>query len=160
MKNSLTRELFRATALTFDSLAFAIASSEVPPTDVEPPLDGAVQVGFHGSFGGRLVLGVSGGIMSGLAENMLGDEGSLTPQAQWDALGEIANVICGNVLSEIAGKESSFLLDPPKRVGKRELDSPSDVETVRIRLGLEGGLADVLLVLDRAPAPVVEGPNP
>jgi CheY-specific phosphatase CheX len=160
MTNSLTRELFRATALTFDSLAFAIVSSEMPPADVEPRLDGAVEVGFHGSFGGRLVLGVSGGILPGLAANMLGDEDSMTPQAQWDALGEMANVICGNVLTGIAGREGSFLLDAPKRVGELGLSAPSDVETARIQLGLEEGRADVLLVLDRAPAPIVEGPNP
>jgi hypothetical protein len=148
----LTRELYRATALTFDSLAFAIVSSELPPPDMPTTLDGAVRVGFRGCFGGHLVLGVSGGILPGLTASMLGDEGGLTPQAQWDALGELANVICGNVLSDIAGQESSFLLDPPRKVAESELVAPAEARAARIELGVEGGRADVLLVLDQTPA--------
>lgn len=159
MTSSLTRELYKATALTFDSLAFAIVSSELPPPDLATTFDGAVRVGFHGCFGGHLVLGVSGGILSGLTTSMLGEETTLTPQSQWDALGELANVICGNVLSDIAGKESSFLLDAPSRAAETDLIAPPDAQAARIELGVEGGRADVLLVLDKAPASA-EGGRP
>jgi CheY-specific phosphatase CheX len=160
MTSSLNRELYKATALTFDSLAFAIVSSELPPPDLTTAFDGAVRVGFHGCFDGHLVLGISGGILTGLTMSMLGEETSLAPQAQWDALGELANVICGRVLSDIAGNEKSFLVDAPCRVSETELIAPPDARAARIELGVEGGRADVLLVLDQASVAVTGESQP
>jgi hypothetical protein len=151
MKNSLEAELYKATALTFEGLAFAFPTSEVLEEETEPEFEAAVRVEFHGSFGGWLVLSVSGGILAGLAVNMLGAETEVNRSAQRDALGELANVICGNVLSGVAGDEETFLLDPPKQVGRDALVPPSGAQACSVRVALEGGRADVLLILQGAP---------
>jgi hypothetical protein len=80
---------------------------------------------------------------------MLGvDEPPATAQ-QYDALGEIANVICGNLLPRIAGPQAVFQLSPP-----RLLDDLSVVPemvlslAVEAQLGLEHGRVDLRLFVD------------
>jgi len=150
MTKSLETDLYEAAVLTFEGLAFAVASAVVSEEEAEAQLEAAVQVSFGGSLAGRLVLGVGGGILRHLTENMLGDEHAVTDRLQGDALGELANVICGNVLEMIGGKETRFHLDSPRPVSLGELTPPPNLPAASLRVGLEGGRADLLLVLERS----------
>jgi CheY-specific phosphatase CheX len=112
--------------------------------------DAAVEIAFRGVFSGRLVLTVSGPILAVVAGNMLGEDESAMPrEAQLDALGELANVICGNVLPEIAGDRETFSLTPP--VLLTEIPGPLKARagTVgEVLVGLDDGRAEVRLYLE------------
>ena len=76
-------------------------------------VDVAVTVSFRGPLSGRLVLRASSEILPGVAANMLGADGEYPLAVQRDALGELANVICGNLLPMIGGAEAVFVLSAP-----------------------------------------------
>ena len=65
---------------------------------------------------------------------------------QYDALGEIANVICGNMLPCIAGSKEFFYVSAPKMV--ESIDLPPVAE---IQVGLGLGRADLLLFISSHP---------
>jgi len=153
MMESLKAELFQATALTFEGLAFSFPSAELSEEEAAP-LEAAVEVRFQGALSGRLVLAVSGKILRTLTGNMLGEGREITRSLQFDALGELANVTCGNVLGMIGGKDKRCLLDAPRPVELGALTPPAGQKAAAVQVGLDGGRAEVLLVLDRLPAPV------
>ena len=82
-----------------------------------------------------------------IAANMLGEEDAPSKTLQYDALGEIANVICGNMLPGIAGSNDVFHVSAPKMA--ESIDLPPVAE-VQVGLGL--GRADLLLFVSRYPA--------
>jgi CheY-specific phosphatase CheX len=138
-------ELFQATARTFESLGFMFPSSVLEEPQKTAPFEAAVSVDFHGVAGGRLVLVLSGGLLPTLLENMLGEALPATPRVAYDALGELANVICGNALTMIHGKEATFLLDPPRPVKEKEIGKGRGDLLASLSVGMENGRADVLL---------------
>jgi CheY-specific phosphatase CheX len=152
MSNSLEAELVQATALTFEGLAFVFPSPELLQEQLDAPFEAAVTVDFNGTCGGNLTLMVAGGVLPTIVGNMIGGERGHDPDARCDALGELANVICGNVLTHIAGHDKSFLLSAPKMISFEELSSMRDSERAEIRVGIEGGRAEVTFSLNRKPA--------
>ena len=106
--------------------------------------DAAVSVGFRGPFEGRLVVRAFGGVLPTLAMNMLGEEEAPPAALQRDALGEVANVICGNLLPAIAGSREVFRLDAPVPEGP-EAAAPGAPLLSSAVLGLEDGRAEILL---------------
>ena len=125
MSRNLQSELHKATALTFEGLAFMFAAPRADNEDGgeadESPVEAVAEVPFHGIFDGRLVLAARGRVLDEILGNMLGADVGRAPEepggaGTWsriDAWGEVANVICGNVLLGIAGSHT-FRLDPPR----------------------------------------------
>jgi len=63
-----------------------------------------------------------------------------------DALGEVANVVCGNLLPEIAGRDAVFRLDAP-----RAFDGAGcghGTPAAALSLGVDGGRAELALHLE------------
>jgi CheY-specific phosphatase CheX len=155
MTSLLEIELYRATALTFERLAFMVASPDSPKEEghSESPFEAATCVAFTGAFGGRLTVVVYGGVLPAIVGNMVGPENARDADSQTDALGELANVICGNVLTRIAGGEETFRLEASRPVSRkdvaRELGKPAATLT-HVHVELENGTADVTLNLDKA----------
>jgi len=153
MNQAWQTELLQAAVLTFEELCFLFPSTDLEAQQRQAPIDAVVHVAFCGPLQGVLVVSLAGGLLSGLAANMLGvDEPPATAQ-QYDALGEIANVICGNLLPRIAGPQAVFQLSAPEW-----LEDPSvvpDLElplAVEVQLGLEHGRVDLRLFADAAMA--------
>lgn len=113
MSSKLERTLYRAAALTFEELAFMMVLPETEEPQPWPAADAAASVEFGGPFGGRLVVRVTEELLPTIAANMLGEDEVPSAQQQHDALGEIANVICGNVLPGIAGSSAVFHIGAP-----------------------------------------------
>lgn len=139
MNSSLEAELARATALTFEGLAFVFPSPELLDDQRQAPFEAAVAIEFEGTFGGQLTLAVSGGVLPAIVSNMLGADLGSDPTARKDALGELANVICGNVLTHVAGGDKSFLLSAPRPLSKDQFDALRVPGLTRIEVGIEGG---------------------
>lgn len=101
-----------------EQLAFMFAEpaakDELPPPAEEDAM--CVRMGFSGSLEGTLQLGIPLGICAELATNMLGmDLGHDEAAAKGlDAMKEVLNVTCGNILTELAGTEPVFTLSIPE----------------------------------------------
>lgn len=111
--------LAEVTIDTLEKLAFMFASPVEAALEVEESLLTTVRVEFTGAFAGGMEMSLSGPVLSELAANMLGAvEGeALTPGEQLDnALKELANVICGNLLPAIGGDKAEFNIHAPQSV--------------------------------------------
>ncbi len=111
-------------------------------TGEEPVLS---YVSFKGPFEGSLLMLVSPMILPELAGNMLGldDDEKASEEEQFDALKELINVICGNLLPKIAGKQAIFKVGVPE-VCKKDANPLADtlakislmIEDEKCELGL------------------------
>jgi CheY-specific phosphatase CheX len=117
MNKQLDKILQHVAEETFESLAFLLP---MPPPD-EPIADcptTVVTVGFHGPFSGKLIVILPEAVLGELTGNMLGldDDTDIPVETQQDALKELANVVCGNVLPEIAGDTVVFNVAAPELI--------------------------------------------
>lgn len=146
--------LLTAATSTFESLALLFADVSPSAAQAAAPLAYAVQVAFSGPCTGTLDVAVSDDVAIALAANMLGFSPATVgadQQLQRDAVGELANVICGNVLPLIAGREAVFhLAAPVPCVVPRSFPEPS-AQRLSATLGIELGRAVLTLRVD-APA--------
>jgi len=92
----------------FENLAFIFPAFEPEdPVADEPTVTACI--GFTGPFDGGIVLSISAGLLPVIAANMLGlDDETPTETQQEDAFRELLNVLCGNLLTRVAGEEAVF----------------------------------------------------
>lgn len=108
--------LSRVSADTLEKLTFLLCSyeeEEALPGSEARSWSGA-SVTFEGPLKGSLMLLFSEDIVHEIAMNMLGSEEPLTRDQEQDALGEAANVLCGNLLPLIAGADAVFSIGSPR----------------------------------------------
>jgi CheY-specific phosphatase CheX len=136
--------LFEVGARVFEQLSFLFVTAD--GVAAPPPAQTAASVRFDGPLSGRLVVTVDGGLPAALASNMLGLDAETTPTVfqQSDALKELANVICGNLLPEIAGTEVEFRVRPPVLLEPGAADG-DDAPTAAATMSLDGGTARLTL---------------
>jgi CheY-specific phosphatase CheX len=144
MTTSLETSLFRAAATTFEELGFLFPSRDLDDAQSDAAPAVAVEVGFDGETAGALIVQLCGDILGDLAANMLGQEEAPEERLQLDALGEVANVICGNVLPTLAGGQAVYRLEAPRPVATAV--EPAQRPRAHVRVGLDGGRADIWLV--------------
>ena len=140
--------LLRAATSTFESLALLVAEPALAGDASPAPMLHAVSVGFRGPARGRLVLRVSDDVRAALAANMLG-VADPAPALQVDALGEVANVICGNLLPALAGSAAVFRLAAPMPLPADGALHPADGErrAETVAVAVEAGRAELVLFL-------------
>lgn len=111
----------------------------------------SAQVEFRGPRTGRLEVRCPESLLPLLASNMLcSEEPSMA--LQLDAFGELANIICGNVLPFVS-ETDAFRLSAP-RVGPASHTLPAEPTAAASRLMVGEWEVTVALVLDEAPAVV------
>lgn len=148
MSSTTVQSLSQATTATFEELALLFPETELSAEQAAAPLDVAAAVEFRGPLTGRLVLRASSSILPEVANNMLGADDSRAPALQRDALGELANVICGHVLPMIGGVDAVFNLSAPALFAHGELPMrETDAPTASIAVGVEQGRAEATLFL-------------
>jgi CheY-specific phosphatase CheX len=133
---------------TLEEMCFFFAMPLLSDEQRDASADAAMTVRFRGPMSGQLVVRLCGGVLPMLASNMLGDaDGS--PTMQRDALGEVANVICGNLLPIIGGASDEYVLESAQPTVV--LDRGGVTPVASVKLGLEdSGRADLFLFLDAA----------
>jgi len=146
MNKKLETELYKAATLAFEELGFLLPTPEIDEQQLNARVEAAVSIDFEGPFSGNLLVRICGGVLPILAANMLGEEEAPSNSLQYDALGEIANVICGNMLPGIAGSKNVFHVNPP-----RMAETPDLPPVVEVQVGLGIGRADLLLFVSRYP---------
>lgn len=147
MSTTMEPLLRRATASTFEDLAFLFLEPECTEEQADAPLDAAVSVDFHGPVHGRLTVRLSSVLMPTIAANMLGEEQARHIPLQRDALGEVANVVCGNALPLIAGADAVFRLDAPRWIAEDAPARDGDAPVAVVSGGIDDGRAEVSLFL-------------
>jgi CheY-specific phosphatase CheX len=142
MSSSLQTPLFQAAAGTFEELALLMPGDVLGDEQQAAPLDCGVAVDFEGPITGTLEVRMSRTALPSLACNMMGEFDEPSDELQRDALGELANVITGNVLPLLAGTTAVFRLHPPRTIGDAVGDASATAD-----IGLDDGRAQVRLVL-------------
>lgn len=146
--------LHRVAAETIEELALMFL---VPQEDASvSPADSrkTVRVAFTGPFRGELVVTAPESLLSQLAANMLGlaESEEVRPGYGEDALKELANVVCGNLLPAIAGPGPVFRVGAPCMPDD---DASLDTEesTAEARVYVEGGAIELTLRSGDIPVP-------
>lgn len=138
------QQIYRVTAETMESLAlmFLVPEEDAIVFGVVP--DRMARVDFAGPFDGSLTITFSDELMTELAGNMLGttDVSRISVEQQDDALKELLNVICGNLLPLVAGNEAVFKVCSPRILTDAGEDNGHE-EIGDARLFLENGVAEV-----------------
>lgn len=139
----LDRPLAAAATQAFEELGYFFVESL--GDDAAPIVEhAAAAVDFAGPLYGTLVLSVADGVLPALAANMLGADEPPDEPMQLDALGEIANVICGSVLPVLGGPRAVFALGAPRAGASRLAVERAGGSLVGVaRLDLDGARADV-----------------
>jgi CheY-specific phosphatase CheX len=151
--NKLETELYKSAALTFEELAFMFETPEGETSD-GAAMEAAACVNFRGIFSGKLIIQVYDGLLAAIAMNMLGEDEAPSYKEQCDALGEIANVICGNVLPAIAGSKEVFHLNAPViYAADTELADKNVKPSAEKSLPLDEGWAHISLFIDEGSIP-------
>ncbi len=156
MTEQIKETLCRVTGDVMEKLAFIFSFPEEEREETDYGSSVAASVSFAGPFTGTLIMAVSNATLPELTGNMLGlDDGEeTTGEQQHDALKELINVVCGNLLPAISGKQSIFNVNAPQIVSEdiaSYLQSLSEenegAEPFDARLSLDDGECDILLFI-------------
>ena len=152
MSEKIKTILSRIAVKTFEELVFLCAfdEDESYTAQIDPAV--AAKISFSGFFSGVLIMSLSAKILPQLTTNMLGvdEQEETTLDQQYDALKETLNVVCGNLLPEIAGTQEVFNIDPPTIVAEDGVIKKSNGRNpiCKINLALEEGSCEFFLFAD------------
>jgi hypothetical protein len=136
---------------TLEKLAFLFAAPLEGPAPEDMGELATVRVRFSGPLCGAMQLSLSQPVLAELAANMLGaDDGTaLSADEQHDALRELINVICGNLLPLIGGSSAEFNIETPfiPAAGVSDFGKFGPENAVS-NLAVENGICLVALQLD------------
>lgn len=97
-----------------EQMAFLFADPVAPDDVGDPPEDPiAARMTFSGAASGAITLHTDRAVCSELLENITGSQVEESPELENQALLELLNVICGRMLTRIAGDRPVFDLTPP-----------------------------------------------
>ena len=149
MTTSLEAELYKAAVLTFEELSFMLPLCGPDQAQSAGQAAAVATVRFSGPLSGRLVLGASDELLPAMTANILGDDNIADARLQCDALGEVANVICGNLLPAIGNVHEVYRIEAPQLQGKTPHVADEGAPSAEVCLVLEEGWARVGLYLER-----------
>lgn len=146
------RILFEIGESVLQKLAFLFAypAENVSASPVQEMI--AAEVTFSGPYSGKVRIAITPDVLPEMAANMLGIEEDDTIQTtQHDALKELANVLCGNLLPRIFGKHVVFSVGLPQILefvnGMK--DDPKEIWSAETAFILDNGAARLFLYLDQ-----------
>lgn len=152
MHEALTQRLADETIETLEKLAFLFAShDEDRQEDIEDSVSAVID--YKGPYKGRLIMVMDRECLPELAGNMLGldDPDEVEANEHLEAYKEAINIVCGNVLPALAGRNEVFDLGSPQIIdGAAELKTElapveSEDDPVVARLEMDEGLCDLFL---------------
>jgi CheY-specific phosphatase CheX len=158
MKLSQTHRqiLFNTVEKVLEEAAFALVDLPDAEQDEEraPEAEMASAVEFSGFFAGATALIAPVSLARIFAANMMGLEED-DPEADGkmsDALGELMNMICGNLLPQIAGRRPEFKILAPRPASPEACRSAAagceEIHVQKIRVMVEGRPAEFFLFVE------------
>ncbi len=144
------KQLEKVATNVLETMAFAfLDTSDGKGADSEEFKSATIQ--YHGPFSGIVILAISNQTLSEFSRNMLchDDEEKVTQQQEDDALCELTNVVCGNLLSDLAGPEPVFDLDAPQILLGDETASTVELsgDVTSTRLQFDNGWAELTVAI-------------
>jgi chemotaxis protein CheX len=137
---------------TLVKLAFLFTFPEEDRERFEDETAVAVQVNFRGPFGGTLAMVISEAVLQELAANMLGldEDEEIEASQKQDAVRETLNIICGNLLPAIAGRQAVFDIAAPEifTPSGEFTDTGTRTPVAVARMGLDEGGCDLFLYVN------------
>jgi len=163
MNEKLKSILSEIAAKMLEQMAFIFAVPEDGRGSVDYDEVVVANVAFKGPFSGALKMMVADQVLEELARNMLGfdEQDDVTLQQQHDALKETINIVCGNLLPVMAGKEAIFDIAAPEVIDdngaiKQAVDNGNGERFSAIaRLSVDDEPCDLFLTLEGEPELVV-----
>ncbi|HHN74927.1 MAG TPA: chemotaxis protein CheX [Acidobacteria bacterium] len=128
--------IFEACERAFSDSAFMMAAPLDSAPDPEPSWAG-MKVHFTGPLVGEMTLRLNRDLIGDLAANFIGADEPPAEDVQNDALGELVNIICGNLLPDLTDEEGVF-----------DITHPEPVETAAELGGGAGQVHDVYMSID------------
>ena len=167
MNAAVSARLSAVAMATLEKLAFLFASPVADAPAIEESELETVRVDFSGVFTGSLEVSLSVPVLAELSANMLGaGEGrALSAAVHRDALKELANIVCGNLLPAIAGRDKEFNIHVPVLAAAEahRWEHPVAVSHLmlengicRVRMRLDGRLPQDLAGLPAEPLHFIE----
>jgi CheY-specific phosphatase CheX len=149
MSKQLRSQLTRATISTFEDLGFVLPTPDVDEHQAAVALAWRARVAFRGPVTGWLEVRTTDRVADELAANMLGSTDAVAPEVKRDALGEIANVVCGNVVPALGTAADVFDLNAPE-VQALEAGATRSVSegALVLSIGLDAGRAELELFVE------------
>lgn len=151
MREKLEKILSRVAVTTLQQLAFIFSFPEDERNNIDLDSTVGARIFFNGPSSGFLSVIISKQVLPELTANILGvDEEETTSDQQHDALKETINIICGNLLPDIFGKQIIFNIDSPKIIPPAEAIKEKDEYKVAfmVKLSLDNGQCDLFLFVD------------
>lgn len=112
MRAQIEKKLKDSAVKTFEETCFMYIMPELEDIQDKLPIEAVAEIKYRGNFTGKLLIEIRGGLLEAIAVNMLGHENPTLQQKQ-DALGEIANIICGNVIPALGSKGGEYKIESP-----------------------------------------------
>jgi CheY-specific phosphatase CheX len=149
MKTKIENVLTEATIRTFEDICFMYLEPELKDSQKNLALEAAAEVKFRGDFAGKLVIESRGGLSSAIATNMLSNDNPNSQQKK-DALGEIANIICGNIVPSLGRRKGpGYKIESPISLNKDELlKEEKGKPLAEVSFNFNQGRADIKLFVD------------
>ena len=150
MKTQIKKVLIESTIRTFEDLCFMYQEPELKDAQENLPLEAAAEVKYRSDdFTGKLLIETRGGLFSAIATNILSNDDPSSQQKK-DALGEIGNIICGNVVPSLGGGGREYKIEPPRSLNKDDLlkEEWQEEPVAEITLNFNDGRADIKLFVD------------
>lgn len=148
MSKPLLSQLTQATISTFEELGFVLPTPEIDEDQAAVALAWRARVAFRGPVAGWLEIRITDGCADELAANMLGLAEGVDPVIKRDALGEIANVVCGNVVPALGTPQDVFDLGAPELFAIGADENTEDGGGLVLDVGLDGGRAELELCVE------------
>lgn len=149
MNDKVSKTMSRVTIETLEQLAY-IFSSPSEEIDMLTPNSMVASIPFSGPFSGRLMMKIATLPVLELVANMLGiDENEIDSEQKSDAIKETLNILCGNILPEIAGNQDIFNIKTPHIISKEELiESENEEAFAATTLSIDDEMCSIYLFVD------------
>ena len=149
MKKQIENVLRESTIKTFEDICFIYQVPELKDDQKNLVLEAAAEVKFRGIFTGKLMIETRGGLFLAIASNMLSNEVPSIQQKK-DALGEVANIICGNVVPSLGRSEPEYKIESPICLNTDDLlkEDKQEKPLAEVTLNFNQGRADIKLFVN------------
>lgn len=87
-----------------------------------------VRINFTGDKNGFFLIGTTDHISKLITQNMLGidSDDSVVEEKKYDAIKEVANILCGHILTYLFGENSNFNIFEPFIISENDFNSISE----------------------------------
>ncbi len=149
MKKKIEAVLEEASIKTFEDICFMYLEPELKDSQKNLDLEAMTEVKFRGDFSGKLIIESRGDLVSAVAANMLSNDHPSAKQKK-DALGEVANIICGNIVPSLGRRKGKGnKIESPVFLTKDELAKEEKGKPLaEVTLNFNQGRADIKLFVD------------